>query len=85
LAVSFLFKERYVEMAYYDKEEQETVIVYEPATNLWDIYTTVPKHIKRLKNDYIASVFRIEKDSEGKTIALRVKVAKLPSSYMFNK
>ncbi|EEL25849.1 MULTISPECIES: hypothetical protein [Bacillus cereus group] len=72
-------------MAYYDKEEQETVIVYEPATNLWDIYTTVPKHIKRLKNDYIASVFRIEKDSEGKTIALRVKVAKLPSSYMFNK
>lgn len=85
MAVSFLFKERYVEMAYYDKEEQETVIVYEPATNLWDIYTTVPKHIKRLKNDYIASVFRIEKDSEGKTIALRVKVAKLPSSYMFNK
>ncbi|HDR4617630.1 TPA: hypothetical protein QCQ90_005303 [Bacillus cereus] len=72
-------------MAYYDKEEQETVIVFEPATNLWDIYTNVPKHIKRLKNDYIASVFQEENDSEGKTIAVRVKVAKLPSSYMFNK
>ncbi|PFW02699.1 hypothetical protein [Bacillus cereus] len=72
-------------MAYYDKEEQETVIVFEPATNLWDIYTNVPKHIKRLKNDYIASVFQEENDSKGKTIAIRVKVAKLPSSYIFNK
>lgn len=36
-------------MAYYEKEEQETVIVFEPATNSWDIYTNVPKHIKRLK------------------------------------
>ncbi|MBE7151043.1 hypothetical protein FUT12_26675 [Bacillus mycoides] len=72
-------------MAYYDKEEQETVIVFEPATNLWDIYTNVPKHIKRLKNDYIASVFQVENDSEGKTIAVRVKVAKLPPSYTFNR
>lgn len=72
-------------MTYYDKEEQETVIVFEPATNSWDIYTNVPKHIKRLKNDYIASVFHDESDSEGKTIAVRVKVAKLPPSYTFNK
>ncbi|ARX70045.1 hypothetical protein BPADB04_55730 [Bacillus paranthracis] len=72
-------------MAYYDKEEQETVIVFEPATNLWNIDTTVPKHIKRLKNDYIASVFHDERNSEGKTIALRLKVAKLPPSYTFNK
>ncbi|PFK04771.1 hypothetical protein COI97_09175 [Bacillus cereus] len=72
-------------MAYYDKEEQETVIVFEPATNLWDIYTNVPKHIKRLKNDYIASGFHEENDSEGKTIAIRLKTEKLPSSYIFNK
>lgn len=72
-------------MAYYDKEEQETVIVFEQSSKLWDIYSTVPKHIKRLENSPIASVFRIEKDSEGKTIALRVKVAKLPSSYTFNR
>ncbi|WP_309260560.1 hypothetical protein [Bacillus cereus] len=72
-------------MAYYEKEEQETVIVYEHSSKLWDIYTTVPKHIKRLENSPIASVFRIEKDSEGKNIALRVKVAKLPSSYTFNR
>lgn len=72
-------------MAYYVTEEQETVIVYEPATKLWDIYTTVPKHINRLENDYIASISEVEKDSEGKTISLRLKVGKLPSSYVFNK
>lgn len=72
-------------MAYYEKEEQETVIIFEPATNLWDIYTSVPKHIKRLKNDYISSVFKEEKDQEGKTISLRLKVDKLPYSYTFNK
>lgn len=72
-------------MAYYEKEEQETVIVYEHSSKLWDIYTTVPKHIKRLENSPIASVFRVEKDSEGKSIALRVKVAKLPFSYTFNR
>lgn len=72
-------------MAYYDKEEQETVIIYEPETKLWDIYTTVPKHINRLKNDYIATVLDSETDSQGKTIALHVKLEKLPSSYLFNK
>ncbi|MFB5936453.1 hypothetical protein ACE8FZ_24695 [Peribacillus frigoritolerans] len=72
-------------MTYYDTEEQETVIVYEPATKLWDIYTTVPKHINRLKNDYIASISDMEKDVEGKTIGVRLKVAKLPSSYTFNR
>ncbi|MCK2006156.1 hypothetical protein MZM54_33130 [[Brevibacterium] frigoritolerans] len=72
-------------MAYYDKEEQETVIVYESATKLWDVYTTVPKHIKRLKNDPTASISQMDKDAEGKTIALRFKMAKLPSSYVFNK
>ncbi|HDR4595090.1 hypothetical protein BK720_21285 [Bacillus thuringiensis serovar brasilensis] len=72
-------------MPYYEKEEQETVIVYEQSSKLWDIYSTVPKHIKRLENSPIASVFKLEKDSEDKTIALRVKVAKLPSSYTFNR
>ncbi|PHD60422.1 hypothetical protein [Bacillus wiedmannii] len=72
-------------MAYYDKEEQETVIIFEPATNLWDIYTNVPKHIKRLQNDYIASVLQEKKALEGKTISIRLKTEKLPSSYIFNK
>ncbi|CAM4079081.1 hypothetical protein [Bacillus paramycoides] len=72
-------------MAYYDKEEQETVIVFEPATNLWDIHTNVPKHIKRLKKDYIASVSYEGNDSDGKTIAIRLKVTNLPPSYIFNK
>ncbi|AOZ89325.1 hypothetical protein BK049_11885 [Bacillus xiamenensis] len=72
-------------MAYYEKDEQETVMIYEPSTRLWDIYTTVPKHINRLKNEAIASNSHMETDSEGKTIALRVKVEKLPSSYTFNR
>ncbi|RAS88189.1 hypothetical protein A3863_14435 [Priestia endophytica] len=72
-------------MAYYDKEEQETVIIYEPATKLWDIYTTVPKHINRLKSEAIATILDTETDSEGKTIGLRVKVNKLPHSYVFNR
>ena len=72
-------------MAYYEKDEQETVIIYDPSSKLWDIYSTVPKHIKRLENEHIASVFKVEKDDEGKTIGLRVKVEKLPSSYVFNK
>ncbi len=72
-------------MAYYDKSEQETVILYESATKLWDIYTTVPKHINRLENDYIASISHTEKDNEGKTISIRLKIEKLPSSYIFNR
>ncbi|QDZ88742.1 hypothetical protein [Priestia megaterium] len=72
-------------MAYYEKEEQETVIIYDPSSKLWDIYTTVPKHIKRLENEHIATVFNVEKDIEDKTIGLRMKVEKLPSSYIFNR
>ena len=72
-------------MDYYDKLEQETVILYDPSSKMWDIYTTVPKHIKRLENAHIASIFKMETDSEGKTIGLRLKVAKLPPSYIFNR
>lgn len=72
-------------MAYYEKEEQETVIIYEPATKLWDIYTTVPKHINRLKIEAISTILEDETDAEGKTISLRIKLEKLPSSYVFNK
>lgn len=72
-------------MAYYDKEEQETVMIYEPATKLWDIYTTIPKHINRLKTEAIATILETETDAEGKTIALRLKTPKLPNSYVFNR
>ncbi|MED3987433.1 hypothetical protein P4646_25940 [Peribacillus simplex] len=72
-------------MAYYDLEEQETVIIYESATKLFDIYTTVPKHIKRLKNVAIATLIQDEKDSEGICITYHIKVEKLPNSYVFNR
>ncbi|WHY74591.1 hypothetical protein [Fictibacillus enclensis] len=72
-------------MSYYSLEEQETVILYEPVTKQFVIYSTVPKHIKRLKNVAIASLLQDEKDSEGVTIAYRIKVKKLPNSYTFNR
>ncbi len=78
---------------YYPKEEQETVIIYESATKLFDIYTTVPKHIKRLTEYYTDSLgncqleqfLEVEKDSEGICIAIRIKASKLPYVSIFNK
>lgn len=72
-------------MAYYSIEEQETVIIYETATKQFDIYTTVPKHIKRLKTVDITTILQEDTDDMGITIAYRIKVEKLPHSYLFNR
>ncbi|MBH0156166.1 hypothetical protein IHV10_07300 [Fictibacillus sp. 5RED26] len=72
-------------MAYYSIEEQETVIRYDSITKQWDIYTTIPKHIKRLKNEAIATLLQEEKDSDGLTIAYRITIENLPNSYTFNR
>lgn len=34
----------------YSKEEQETVLVFDNSTGLWSVYSTVPKHIRKLMN-----------------------------------
>jgi hypothetical protein len=65
--------------------EQETTIVYEAETKLYTIYTTVPKHIRRIQKK--ASMFELldhEVDSKGEHIALKVRGRKLPPASTFN-
>jgi hypothetical protein len=65
--------------------EQETSIVFEQATKLYTIYTTVPKHIRRLqKKSPMFESMRVETDSKGEWIALTVKGRKLPPASTFN-
>ncbi|WLR44525.1 hypothetical protein LC087_19350 (plasmid) [Bacillus carboniphilus] len=33
----------------YSRKEQETVLVYETETDQWTVYSTVPKHIRKLE------------------------------------
>lgn len=35
-------------MSYYSREEQETVLVYDPIGRNWRVYSTYPPHIRRL-------------------------------------
>lgn len=69
----------------YKLEEQETVIVYDNFDRTYDIYTTVPKHVRRLLKKYPISQFRIyNTDDEGNPMAVRIKVSKLPPASTFN-
>lgn len=53
-------------MAYYQRDEQETIYNYDPIDGLWRIYSTYPPHIRRIIergediNEY--------KDGEGRVI-----------------
>lgn len=72
-------------MSFYSTDEQETNINYESLTREYSIYTTVPKHIRRLeKKSSMFEVIRVDKDSEGVTIAYHVKGKKLPPAGTFN-
>ncbi|SEN21231.1 hypothetical protein [Paenibacillus sp. OV219] len=65
--------------------EQETTIVWEQATRLYTIYSTVPKHIRRLLKR--AAMFEIKQqqvDEDGETFALKVRGSKLPPASTFN-
>lgn len=69
---------------FYNREEQETVIVYDCEKNSFDIYTSVPKHIRRLEKLYQIDRFSdIEKDSEGNHIGVRITVEKIPKLSTF--
>lgn len=47
----------------YPKAEQETTLVYESETNTWTVYSTVPKHIRKLTK--ISEVTVLESDEYG--------------------
>ncbi|MGG3890355.1 hypothetical protein [Metabacillus fastidiosus] len=55
----------------YQREEQETVLVYNNADNEWDVYSTVPKHIRKLSTLTELNVLEYDGD---RPIAVRGKL-----------
>lgn len=65
--------------------EQETTIVYEQETRLYTIYSTVPKHIRRLlKRAAMFEIIRPSLDVDGEILAIRATGSKLPPASTFN-
>ncbi|MCP8969695.1 hypothetical protein NK662_14280 [Ectobacillus sp. SYSU M60031] len=52
----------------YTREEQETTIVFNNATGEWTIYSTVPKHIRKLQE--ITEILVLEREGD-RPIAVR--------------
>lgn len=46
----------------YSREEQETTLVYETLTGEWKVYSTVPKHMRKLANLTELNVLETELD-----------------------
>jgi len=57
----------------YPRDEQETTLVYEAVTNEWMVYSTVPRHISRLKK--ITQVTELEHDDNGRIKAVKAKLS----------
>lgn len=55
-------------MAYYSREEQETIYNFCPIDNRWRIYSTYPPHIRQLLER--AEIIRQETDNDGRVIAV---------------
>lgn len=51
----------------YTKSEQETVLVFDYEENVWNVYSTVPKHIRKLMN--IGDMV-IKEEEEGRPISI---------------
>lgn len=52
----------------YSKEEQETSLVFDYSTGIWSVYSTVPKHIRKLSN---LTELNVIKSEDGKPIAVK--------------
>ncbi|MCM3456582.1 hypothetical protein M3685_22025 [Heyndrickxia oleronia] len=52
----------------YSREEQETTLVFDNLTGLWNVYSNVPKHIRKLTK--ITEIFTVESE-DGKPIAVK--------------
>jgi len=46
----------------YSREEQETILNFDGLTNEWHVYSTVPKHMRKLKELTVLSVLETEVD-----------------------
>ncbi|MFJ7831780.1 hypothetical protein ACIQXU_16335 [Peribacillus sp. NPDC097284] len=52
----------------YSRDEQETSLVFDNSTGDWTVYSTVPKHIRKLSN--LIELFVIESEDD-RPIAVR--------------
>lgn len=52
----------------YSKEEQETTLVFDYSTGLWTVYSTVPKHIRKLNE--LCDLKTLESE-DGRPIAVQ--------------
>ncbi|PEQ02185.1 hypothetical protein [Bacillus toyonensis] len=52
----------------YSREEQETTLVFDNSTGQWNVYSTVPKHIRKLSN--LCELQTLEEEA-GQTIAVK--------------
>ncbi|MET1177546.1 hypothetical protein ABG775_06170 [Peribacillus simplex] len=55
----------------YSREEQETSLVFDNSTGEWTVYSTVPKHIRKLAN--LTELIVIETEDE-RPIAVKGKL-----------
>lgn len=59
-------------MAYFLREEQETLYRYDPIDKMWYLYSTYPPHIKII--DKRANNCRRVEDEDGKVILIETEV-----------
>jgi len=64
----------------YPKSEQETVIVFEAETGLWNFYSTYPPHIRKYKDLLIEAKFTEDQyginSIQGKLHDVNVRISK---------
>ncbi|HIB1799049.1 TPA: hypothetical protein ACWWAQ_001860 [Enterococcus faecium] len=66
------------------KEEQETLISFDPITQEWSIYTTVPSMIREIvKENYLTSIHEVYYSGKGGTVitSLEGTLYREPSLY----
>lgn len=61
-------------MAYYTREEQETVYRFDPIDKRWHVYSTYPPHIKRI----LERVDDVKTDKDDKRRVVYVEATILP-------
>jgi hypothetical protein len=52
----------------YSRDEQETTLVFDNSTGQWSVYSTVPKHIRKLSN--LCELLTLEEE-DGRPIAVK--------------
>jgi hypothetical protein len=55
----------------YTREEQETTLVFDNSTGVWSVYSTVPKHIRKLAN--LTELITLESEND-RPIAVKGKL-----------